>query len=82
MPSTMALPMIRCRWSVAAVGPPRTSAAASAAAFAVHASLLLAAAPLGDRGLWLAFTLFLVARAAGQAVRCRGCGARPSADRG
>ena len=32
------------------------------------ALLLLAAGPLGNHGLWLAFTLFLVARAAGQAL--------------
>ena len=39
-----------------------------AAAFAVYAALLLAAAPLGNHGLWLAFSLFLVARTAGQAA--------------
>ena len=39
------------------------------AAFAVYAALLLlVAGPLGNHGLWLAFTLFLVARAAGQAL--------------
>ena len=38
------------------------------AAFACYAALLLAAGPLGNHGLWLAFTLFLVARAAGQAL--------------
>jgi MATE family multidrug resistance protein len=38
------------------------------AAFGVYALLLLAAGPLGNHGLWLAFTLFLVARAAGQAL--------------
>ena len=39
-----------------------------AAAFAVYALLLLVTGPLGNHGLWLAFTLFLVARAAGQAL--------------
>ena len=39
-----------------------------AAAFALYGLLLLAAGPLGNHGLGLAFTLFLVARAAGQAL--------------
>ncbi len=39
-----------------------------AAACAIYALLLVAAAPLGNHGLWLAFSLFLVARAAGQAL--------------
>ncbi len=39
-----------------------------AAAFAIYALLLLVTGPLGNHGLWLAFTLFLVARAAGQAL--------------
>lgn len=39
-----------------------------AAAIAAYALLLFAAAPLGNHGLWLAFSLFLVARAAGQAA--------------
>ena len=39
-----------------------------AAAFAVYALLLLVTGPLGNHGLWLAFTLFLVARAVGQAL--------------
>jgi MATE family, multidrug efflux pump len=39
-----------------------------AAAFACYALLLLAAGPLGNHGLWLAFTLFLVARAGCQAL--------------
>jgi MATE family multidrug resistance protein len=39
-----------------------------AAAFACYALLLLAAGPLGNHGLWLAFTLFLAARAAAQAL--------------
>ncbi|MBV9882485.1 MAG: MATE family efflux transporter [Sphingomonadaceae bacterium] len=40
-----------------------------AAAFAIYGLLLLlAAGPLGNHGLWLAFILFLVARAAGQAL--------------
>jgi MATE family multidrug resistance protein len=38
------------------------------AACAVYAALLLVAAPLGNHGLWLAFCLFMVARAAGQAA--------------
>ena len=37
------------------------------AAFAVYVLLLFAAAPLGNHGLWLAFSLFLVARTAAQA---------------
>ena len=39
-----------------------------AAAFAIYGLLLLLAGPLGNHGLWLAFSLFLVARAAGQAL--------------
>jgi multidrug resistance protein, MATE family len=39
-----------------------------AAAFLFYVLLLLAAAPLGNHGIWLAFSLFLVARAAGQAL--------------
>ena len=39
-----------------------------AAAFALYGLLLLVTGPLGNHGLWLAFTLFLVARAAGQAA--------------
>jgi MATE family multidrug resistance protein len=39
-----------------------------AAAFACYAVLLLAAGALGNHGVWLAFTLFLVARSAGQAL--------------
>ena len=39
-----------------------------AAAFAVYGALLLVTGPLGNHGLWLAFTLFFVARAAGQAL--------------
>jgi MATE family multidrug resistance protein len=38
------------------------------AACAVYAVLLFAAADLGNHGLWLAFSLFLVARAAAQAL--------------
>jgi MATE family multidrug resistance protein len=38
------------------------------AAFAVYGILLLVTGPLGNHGLWLAFTLFLVARASGQAL--------------
>ena len=37
-------------------------------ACALYVALLLALAPLGNHGLWLAFTLFLIARAAGQAA--------------
>lgn len=39
-----------------------------AAALGVFVILLFALAPLGNHGLWLAFTVFFVARAAGQAV--------------
>ena len=39
-----------------------------AAAFAIYGLLLLAAGPLGNHGLWLAFSLFLIARAVGQAL--------------
>jgi MATE family multidrug resistance protein len=39
-----------------------------AAAFALYALLLLATGDLGNHGLWLAFSLFLIARAAGQAL--------------
>lgn len=39
-----------------------------AAAFAIYGLLLLAAGPLGNHGLWLAFALFLAARAAAQAL--------------
>ena len=38
-----------------------------AIAFAIYGALLLVTGPLGNHGLWLAFSLFLVARAAGQA---------------
>jgi len=38
-----------------------------AAALAAFVAVLLAARPLGNHGLWLAFTMFFVARAAGQA---------------
>jgi MATE family multidrug resistance protein len=43
-----------------------------AAAIAVYVALLLATAGLGNHGLWLAFSLFLVARAAGQALMLPG----------
>ncbi|WP_284734475.1 MATE family efflux transporter [Sphingosinicella terrae] len=43
-----------------------------AAAFALYALLLLITGPLGNDGLWLAFSLFLVARAAGQALMLPG----------
>jgi multidrug resistance protein, MATE family len=39
-----------------------------AAAFAIYGALLLVTGPLGNHGLWLAFTLFFIARAAGQAL--------------
>lgn len=39
-----------------------------ATAFAVYGTLLLLTGSLGNTGLWLAFTLFFVARAAGQAI--------------
>jgi MATE family multidrug resistance protein len=39
-----------------------------AAAFLVYGALLLVTGPLGNHGLWLAFSLFLIARAAGQAL--------------
>jgi multidrug resistance protein, MATE family len=39
-----------------------------AAAFAIYGGLLLVTGPLGNHGLWLAFSLFLLARAAGQAL--------------
>ena len=39
-----------------------------AAAFAVYALLLLVTANLGNHGLWLAFSAFLLTRAAGQAL--------------
>ncbi|MFZ5720426.1 MAG: MATE family efflux transporter [Pseudomonadota bacterium] len=39
-----------------------------AAALAVFVMLLFALSPLGNHGLWLAFTLFFVVRAAGQAI--------------
>jgi len=46
----------------------RAMLATMIAAILVYAALLLAAGPLGNHGLWLAFTLFLIARAAGQAL--------------
>ena len=42
--------------------------ASMAAALVVCVVLLFALSPLGNHGLWLAFTLFFVARAAGQAL--------------
>jgi MATE family multidrug resistance protein len=47
-----------------------------AAALGVFVALLFATAPLGNHGLWLAFTLFFVARAAGQAVLMPGLARR------
>jgi MATE family multidrug resistance protein len=46
----------------------RAMLATMAAAFAIYASLLLTTSSLGNHGLWLAFSLFLVVRAAGQAT--------------
>jgi len=46
----------------------RAMLATMIAAILVYAALLLVAGPLGNHGLWLAFTLFLIARAAGQAL--------------
>ena len=46
----------------------RALLATMAAAFAVYGALLLLTGPLGNHGLWLAFTLFLVVRAVGQAA--------------
>src|SRR4051812_29302644 len=46
----------------------RAMLATMAAASALYALALWAAGPLGNHGLWLAFTLFLVARAAAQAA--------------
>ena len=43
-----------------------------AAALAVFVALLAAARPLGNHGLWLAFSLFFIARAAGQALMLPG----------
>ena len=39
-----------------------------AAASASYLLLLFALTPFGNHGLWLAFTLFMLARAAGQAI--------------
>ncbi|WP_293453095.1 MATE family efflux transporter [Phenylobacterium sp.] len=47
-----------------------------AAALAVFVALLFATAPLGNHGLWLAFTLFFVARGAGQALMLPGLARR------
>ncbi|MEQ9661257.1 MAG: MATE family efflux transporter [Parasphingopyxis sp.] len=38
------------------------------AAFALYIALLWLTAPLGNHGIWLSFTIFLIARAAGQAL--------------
>jgi MATE family multidrug resistance protein len=46
----------------------RAMLATMGAACGVYAALLLAAAGMGNHGLWLAFSLFLVARAAAQAM--------------
>ncbi|WP_374571435.1 MATE family efflux transporter [Phenylobacterium sp.] len=43
-----------------------------AAALAVFVALLEATRPLGDHGLWLAFSVFFLARAAGQALMLPG----------
>lgn len=46
----------------------RAMLATMAVAFAVYAALLLVAGPLGNHGLWLAFTIFLVVRTAAMAA--------------
>jgi len=46
----------------------RAMLATMAVAIAAYALLLVASGPLGNHGLWLAFSLFLVARAAAQAL--------------
>ena len=46
----------------------RALLATMAFAFAVYGLLLLVTGPLGNHGLWLAFTIFLIARAAAQAA--------------
>jgi len=46
----------------------RAMLATMAAAFAAYGALLLVTGPLGNHGLWLAFSLFLIVRAAGQAL--------------
>lgn len=46
----------------------RALLATMAMAFGVYAFLLLVTGPLGNHGLWLAFSIFLVVRAAGQAL--------------
>jgi multidrug resistance protein, MATE family len=46
----------------------RAMLATMGVAFAAYALLLLVTGPLGNHGLWLAFSLFLVSRAAGQAL--------------
>jgi MATE family multidrug resistance protein len=50
------------------------------AACAVYALLLFAGAPLGNHGLWLAFSLFLVARSAAQAAMLPGLRRKAFAD--
>jgi MATE family multidrug resistance protein len=50
----------------------RAMLATMAAAIAVYAGLIFLTAPLGNHGLWLAFSLFLLARAAGQALMLPG----------
>lgn len=47
-----------------------------AAALAVFVTLLFATRPLGNHGLWLAFSLFFVARAVGQALMLPGLARR------
>lgn len=44
----------------------RAMLATMAVAFAVYIALLAIAAPLGNHGLWLSFSVFFVIRAAGQ----------------
>ena len=50
----------------------RALALTMAAACGVYALALLAGAELGNQGLWLAFSLFMVARATGQALMLPG----------
>ncbi len=52
-----------------------------AIALGVFAAVLFAARPLGNHGLWLAFTLFFVARGAGQAWLAPGLARRSFAQR-
>ena len=59
----------------------RAMLASMGAALAVFVAGLFAFQPLGNHGLWLAFTLFFIARAAGQAWLLPGLTARAFAER-